>query len=151
MGSLTQLALVIVLMGSGPGPGPGCSSTVECGCLRGNPSACEALAQGEPLVAAKMRTARSAYEAAAAGGRHSGYLQNALRQRWGHAQFKRGINSLQKHIEQHQGWIKEPASKIKDWGRLGAEHQRHLLEHWRAEITTAEEQIGILRVLWAML
>jgi hypothetical protein len=98
-----------------------------------------------------MRAARSAYEAAASGGKHSGFLQNVLRQRWGHAQYRKGITSLRNHVEKHQAWIKEPSAKLKNWEKLSQEHQRHLIEHWRTEITTAEEQIGILRVLWAML
>jgi hypothetical protein len=145
------LALLMMLLGGGPGPGPGCSSTAECGCLRGNVSACAALAQAEPALAASMRAARSTYEVAAAGGKHSGFLQNVLRQRWGQAQYKKGITSLQNHIEKHQAWINEPSTKLKHWEKLSPEHQRHLLEHWRTEITTAQEQIGILRVLWASL
>jgi hypothetical protein len=57
---------------------------------------------------------------------------------------------MRKHIGQHQKWIEKPGSKVKNWEKLSAEHQRHLLEHWRTEIITAEEQSGILRVLWAM-
>jgi predicted NAD-dependent protein-ADP-ribosyltransferase YbiA (DUF1768 family) len=110
-----------------------------------------ALAQAEPALAARIRAARSAYEAAASGGKHAGFLQNVLRQRWGTAQYRKAITSLQNHIEKHQAWIKEPSSKLKNWEKLSQEHQRHLVEHWRTEITTAEEQIGILRVLWAML
>jgi hypothetical protein len=78
-------------------------------------------------------------------------LQNVLRQRWGSAQYRKAITSLRTHIEKHQGWIKEPSAKLKNWEKLSPEHQRHLIEHWSTEITTAEEQIGVLRVLWAML
>src|SRR5882672_10988186 len=71
------------------GPGPGCSNTIECGCLQGSPSACEALAAQNPALAQEMQAARAAYDTAASGGRNAGFLRNVLKQKLGLRQIQK--------------------------------------------------------------
>jgi len=96
-----------------------------------------------------MQAARAAYDAAASGGKNSGFLRNVLDQKWGPKQMQKGIKSFQEHITRHEGYLKNPASKVSEWSKLLPQHQQRLLSHWADEIAVAKDQIGILRVLWA--
>lgn|SRR6185295_2592700 len=145
------MLLACSLVARAAGPGPGCSNTVECGCLRGSPSACEALAAQNPALAQEMQAARAAYDTAASGGRNAGFLRNVLKQKWGPRQLQKSIKSLGEHIVRHEGYLKDPVSKVPDWAKLSLEHQQNLLLGWQTEIAVATEQIGILRVVWVNL
>jgi hypothetical protein len=98
-----------------------------------------------------MQAARAAYDAAASGGRNAGFLRNVLKQRLGPRQIQKSIKSLGEHIARHEGYLKDPASKVPNWARLLLKHQQDLLAGWQTEIAVAKEQIGILRVLWVSL
>jgi hypothetical protein len=71
------------------------------------------------------------------GGRHAGQLQQFLKQT--PDQLRRSISSFEKTIAKHEGWIKDPTSKVKTWGQLSSQHQQSLLEHWGTDITRARE------------
>lgn len=83
------------------------------------------------------RGAGPALQAARAGGRHAGQLQQFLKQT--PDQLRKTIGSFDKQIAKHQGWIRDPASKVKDWATLRPEHQQNLLHHWRQDIARHHE------------
>jgi len=139
--------LTCSLQAPAAGPGPGCSNAAECGCLRGSPSACELLAAQNPALAQEAQAARAAYEAAASGGRNSGFLRNVLNQKWGPRQIRKSIKSLGEHATRHEGYLKDPTGKVSNWAKLTPRHQQDILSGWEAEIVTAREQIGILRIV----
>jgi hypothetical protein len=91
------------------------------------------------------RVARAGDEimaAAQAGGRHAGFLANYAGR--SATEIGRAARSLGRHIAKHEEYLKDPASKVKNWGELAARQQQHLIDGWQAEIRTAREQVEIL-------
>jgi hypothetical protein len=79
---------------------------------------------------------------AQAGGRHAGFLTNYAGR--SAVEIGRATRSLGRHIAKHEGWLKDPASKAKNWNELSARQRQHLIDGWEAEIRTAREQVEIL-------
>jgi len=85
-----------------------------------------------------------AYETAAAGGRHAGYLENYAGKST--AEIERGIGSIEKQVAQHESWIEDPYSKIADWDNLDPRQQDALINRkWPGDIQRQREQSEILR------
>ena len=87
-------------------------------------------------------SARTPFDIAAGGGRHAGFLREYAGKPIG--QLSRGVQSLSSHVEAHQAYLANPASKVANFADLRPEHQQRLLTSWQSEITTAKEQIQIL-------
>jgi Tfp pilus assembly protein PilE len=90
--------------------------------------------------------AREVFEAAQAGGRHSGFLRNYLNKTA--EELKRGIRSIQKQIAEHESKIADPAKHIDDWASLDPRQQVALVtKKWPGDIQRQKEQLGILKEL----
>jgi hypothetical protein len=88
----------------------------------------------------------SAYDEAAAGGRHAGFLRNY--QGRSPQELDRGVRSIDKQIGKHEEWIKNPEQKIPEWNRLDPRKQQDLLTNkWPGDIQRLREQQEILRHL----
>ena len=80
------------------------------------------------------------------GGKHSGFLENYRGRP--PAEIQKGIDSLQKQIDQHRAWIANPESKIPNFRSLDPRQQDALLNRkWPSDIARQQEQINILRGL----
>jgi hypothetical protein len=86
----------------------------------------------------------AAYEAAVAGGRHAGLLQNYLGR--SAAQIQRGIASYESQIAQHEAKIADPAKYIEGWAKLDPRQQQALLtSKWPGDIQRLAEQRDVLK------
>lgn len=108
VGQVVNCGCVLLSWDSRLGPPPG-AKPFSARELERNPqkAGLDRLAKGlrqEPLPALPT------YEAAKAGGAHSGFYKNA-RDNMGVNQLRAGIKSLQKQIDMHRGWIADPHSK----------------------------------------
>jgi hypothetical protein len=83
------------------------------------------------------RTTQSALDVARAGGRHAGQLRQFMKQT--PDQLRKSIASFEKNIAKHEGWIKDPTSKVANWADLSPQHQQNLLHHWGQDIERARE------------
>ena len=79
---------------------------------------------------------------AQAGGRHAGWLETYAGKTAG--ELGRAVRSLESRAKLHEGWLRDPASHVKNWNELRPQHQQSLIKHWKGEIQTAREQIEIL-------
>jgi hypothetical protein len=91
-------------------------------------------------------TAGTAFEVAAAGGRHAGFLRNY--QGKSPDELRRGIDSLKKQIAEHRDKIANPRKHIPDWESLDPRQQKALLDKkWLSDIQRQTEQLEILEGL----
>jgi hypothetical protein len=87
---------------------------------------------------------RGAYEAAKAGGRHGGFLENYAAKST--REIQSAIRSMEENIAKHREWLRNPESKIPDFRKLDPRQQEALLNRkWPGDIQRAEEQIDVLR------
>jgi len=94
------------------------------------------------------KTGVSAYEAASAGGKHSGFLKNYLGRNAD--EINKAINTLQsgkRGINTHLDKIANPSKYVPNWDSLRPGHQQSLIKGWQKEITNGTEQIQILKGL----
>lgn len=123
--------------------------------MRLNPMA-QGVAEATEQMAVKASKAipsvtKSAYEAAKSGGKHAGFLKNYAGK--SAAQLKKGIQGLQKQIDEHSALINDPAGTMKklgkgDWNALDPRQQKALLERkWPGDIQRQTEQQNILKGL----
>ena len=80
---------------------------------------------------------------AQAGGRHAGYLNNVAG--YSGVSIGRATRSLGRHAARHEGYLKNPVSKVPNWAKMSARQQQTQIEDWQGEIRTALEQIEILK------
>jgi hypothetical protein len=81
--------------------------------------------------------------AARAGGKHGGFLRAYQGRSAG--ELGRVARSLEKHAAKHEGYLRDPSSKVKNWNDLTPQHQQSIIDGWKTEIQTAREQVEILR------
>ena len=79
---------------------------------------------------------------AQAGGRHSGFLTNYAGRNA--SELRNARRSLTENIAEHEGFLRNPSSHVKNFAELRPQHQESLLRHWRNEIRDAREQIEII-------
>lgn len=95
-------------------------------------------------VAAKA--AGDAYDVAAAGGKHAGFLKNYAGR--SPQEVDRGIRSIQREIADHQAAIRDPRTKIPNFDELDPRQQVALLtKKWPSDIARQQEQLAILQRL----
>jgi hypothetical protein len=91
---------------------------------------------------------RSAYEEAAQGGRHAGFLRNY--QGRSRIELERGIRSLERRIAEHESKIRDPERYVPGWAQLDPRQRQALVgSKWPSEIEGWQEQRDILLHLQA--
>ena len=89
--------------------------------------------------------AKSAYEIAAAGGKHAGTLKNYAGR--SAAEIQKAIGSHERQIALHQQKIANPAQFAERWGQMNAQEQAGLLNKWGADAARTQELADVLRGL----
>jgi len=90
--------------------------------------------------------APSAYEVAAAGGKHSGFLLNYAQKST--RDLNRALSSFEMQIQTHLDKIRNPVKHIRDFDKLDPRQQKHLLEQkWPGDIKRLREQRDIVKRL----
>ena len=90
-----------------------------------------------------------AYDTAKNGGRHSGFYRNYLNKPT--EQIQKGIQKIQRQIEEHQNLISDPKKYLSeygkgDWDTLDPRQQRALVtKKWPSDIQRQREQQDILK------
>jgi hypothetical protein len=98
------------------------------------------------IVAKEVETlAAGAYEVAASGGAHSGFLKNYLGK--SASQIERAVGSLEANVADHLGWIENPRAKVADFYSRSVEYQHGLLQKWTKDAVRNQSQANILRRL----
>lgn len=80
--------------------------------------------------------------AAQAGGKHGGFLRAYQGRSAG--ELGRASRSLERHAAKHEGYLRDPSSKVKNWNDLTPQHQQSVIQGWKTEIQSAREQVEIL-------
>jgi RHS repeat-associated protein len=104
------------------------------------------LGSGLRALSSAGNTARwgdEVFAIAKAGGRNSGFLQNYAGR--SATELSKAERSLSSRIAEHKGFLANPAEHVENWASLRPGHQQSLINHWKSEIRTANEQIQILR------
>jgi hypothetical protein len=83
------------------------------------------------------KAAKNAIQIAREGGKHSGQLNQFLKQT--PEQLQKTIKSFDKQIANHEAWIKAPTLKVNNFYELRPEHQQNLLHHWQQDIARHNE------------
>lgn len=108
---------------------------------------CEALGAVSAKFGLKylFRSTSSAFERAAS----TFPKQLAQAGRMSSRELNSSIKSFEKTIAQHEEWLKDPTSKIKNWNDLSSTQQKNILHHWTEDVkrNTAYRDIakGVLR------
>lgn len=55
--------------------------------------------------------------------------------------LEKGIRTLEKRIQEHEGYLEDPRTHVPDWDDLTEHHQASLIQHWRKEIRNFRESI----------
>jgi RHS repeat-associated protein len=92
-----------------------------------------------------LNRARKAYSAAQGGGRHAGLLRNMAGE--SAESVARGIRNLERGVTRHQGYLRNPSSKVSNWNSLTPQHQQNIVKNWQREIDIYQEQADVLRGL----
>lgn len=87
--------------------------------------------------------AKDPLKAAKAGGRHAGfYVEYAKKS---DVEIRRGINSLEKQIGEHERKIRNPEKYVPDFKSLDPREQKALIEtKWPGDIARQQQQKSIL-------
>jgi RHS repeat-associated protein len=88
---------------------------------------------------------KSAYEIAAAGGKHSGTLRNYAGR--SAAEIRKGIRSYDRQVALHRQKIANPAQFAERWGQMSAQEQAGLLNKWASDAARNQELANVLRGL----
>jgi hypothetical protein len=89
---------------------------------------------------------KSAYDIAASGGKHSGFLKNYLGR--SSNEISKAIKSMQsgkEGITVHLDKMTNPTKYVPNWHSLRPTHQQNLLKGWQTTVTKHTEQIQILK------
>jgi RHS repeat-associated protein len=105
-----------VVVGAGLGWRPGSAAAGRCPAARGGAALAE--------------------RAAAAGARYPKQVEQALRMT--PQQLQNSVKSFTENIAKHQGYIKNPLSKVPNWNQLSPQHQQNLINHWNNDIARAQ-------------
>lgn len=89
------------------------------------------------------KSVRGAFEIAQEGGRHAGMLERYARS--ASDEILKGIRSYEKNVLKHEGYLKDPTIKVKEFAKLSEREQKWNIEYWKKEIATRREQIEVLR------
>ena len=81
--------------------------------------------------------ANNATRIAQEGGKHAGQLRQFMKQT--PEQLQKTINSFDKNIAKHEGWIANPESKVPNFSQLRPEHQENLIHHWQQDVSRHQE------------
>lgn len=117
-------------------------------------AAASGLARLGPNAAAILRdqtgsfnfAGEDAYDVAAAGGKHAGFLKNYEGR--SPQEIDRGIRSIEREIAEHEAAIRDPRTKIPNWDELDPRQQVALVtKKWPSDIARQQEQLAILRRL----
>ena len=101
---------------------------------------------GPTVAAAEEVGAKSAIEIAREGGTHSGFLKNYASK--AAAEWRKGIQSIEKQIAEHRDKIANPEKFIPDFKELDPRQQKALLERkWPSDIRRQQQQLDILKGL----
>ncbi len=110
----------------------------DYGCLHGGSlTVCVGPGAIRQVGSKLLFAAKSATQIAREGGKHAGQLNQFLKQT--PEQLQKTIRSFDKQIAKHEGWIKDPSSKVKNFNELSPEHQQNLLHHWQQDIARHQE------------
>ncbi|MGD8782764.1 MAG: RHS repeat-associated core domain-containing protein, partial [Ignavibacteria bacterium] len=90
-----------------------------------------------------FRSSESPYDIAQKGGRHAGQLRQFGKQTI--KELQKSISSFGQNISKHEGWIKDPLSKVKNWNQLSKTHQESLIHHWKQDIQRSKELLEIAK------
>ncbi len=96
-------------------------------------------------VFAGRAAAGGAYEAAKAGGRHAGLLENYAGRNA--REVARGARSLERRAAAHMDKVADPAKHVENWSSLDPRHQQAIVQGWRDEAALYREQAEVLRGL----
>lgn len=55
--------------------------------------------------------------------------------------LRKGIRTFEIRIQEHERYLRNPASHVENWESLPKQHQEALLKHWRKEIQNFRESI----------
>src|SRR5690606_33127888 len=86
---------------------------------------------------AMRMAAKTPTQIALGGGKHAGQLTEFLKQT--PKQLRRTIKSFEKQIAKHEGWIRDPTSKVRDFHGLRAEQRQNMIHHWEQDIARHKE------------
>ena len=101
---------------------------------------------GDKTERAAAELQAGAFESAAAGGKHGGFLANYASRSL--QEIQKGIGSIEKLIATHQDKIANPEKYIKNFKSLDPRQQAALLNSkWPSDIARQREQLQILRRL----
>lgn len=95
-------------------------------------------------TAATAGRSATAFEVAAAGGRHAGLLRNYADR--AASEIQQGITSLQERAAEHLAKIANP-SQTEGWSQLSSQAQQGLLRYWAKEAAMYAEQASVLQGL----
>ena len=97
------------------------------------------------LTGAFLSRTPQAFQIAAKGGQHSGFLRNYAGRSIG--EIRSGIRSIGRQIRAHEDKIKDPAKHVTNWDMRSPEYQRGVVQKWRKDIARQKEQRDVLRGL----
>jgi hypothetical protein len=90
--------------------------------------------------------AKGAFEAAAAGGKHAGFLKNYAGR--SSAEIEKAITSIEARVAEHKGWIANPQSKIPNFSSLDPRQRAALVNSkWPSDVARQQQQIEVLKGL----
>jgi DNA primase len=96
--------------------------------------------------ASPVGAVKGAFEVAAEGGRHAGFLRNYLGKSG--KELERGIASIEREIATHLNKIKNPAKHIEGFDKLDPRQQQSLInKRWPSDVQRQREQLEILKRL----
>lgn len=102
--------------------------------------------RGSGKVDDVVKGARGAFEIAAEGGKHAGFLRNYAAK--SADELRRGVASLEREIAIHIDKIKNPEKYIEGFKKLDLRQQKALLEKkWPGDIQRQREQLEIVKRL----
>lgn len=88
-----------------------------------------------------------AYSIASQGGRHSGFLRNAMERT--SAQLQRSVRNGEARASEHLGYVRDPAKAVAEkggnWGNMTQQQRDGLVNFWRKEADNYKAQADIAR------
>lgn len=97
------------------------------------------------ITGAILSRTPQAFQIAARGGQHAGFLRNYAGRSLG--EIRSGIRSLGRQIRAHEDKIKDPAKHVTNWDKRSPEYQKGVVDKWKKDIARQKEQRDVLRGL----
>ena len=101
------------------------------------------IGSGSKVVRGDGGALNQATRTALEGGKHAGQLKQFLKQ--SPKQLRKSIKSFDNQISKHEGWIKDPTSKIKNFNSLRPQQQQNLIHHWRQDVLRHQQLKAIAK------